>query len=181
MKRQLIGISGKKNTGKDTVGDYLWQQHGYFTMAFADPLKDLACMLFGWDRMQLEQREYKEGFDPALGMTRRVALQRLGTEAVRGQFGEMFWVNTWARAYEQVRGEPVVVTDVREEHEAKAIRELGGLIVHLKRNCVDSGDTHSTEAGIMVQSMDYVISNNGTLGQLYDAVDELIEFMEVRQ
>lgn len=181
MKRQLIGISGKKNTGKSTVGDFLWHQHGYFTMAFADPLKDVACALFGWDRMQLEQREYKEGFDASLGITRREALQRLGTEAIRGQFGDTFWVNAWLRAYEHVKGEPVVVTDVREEHEAKAIRELGGLIVHLKRNLADSGDTHRSEAGIMVQPFDYVLDNVGTLGQLYDNVDLLVAYMEVRK
>ena len=179
MMRRLIGIAGKKNTGKTTVGDHLWHRHGYFSMAFADHVKRVAAVLFDWDMLMLESREYKEAFDPNIGMTRREALQRLGTEAIQGEFGEMFWVNSWLKAYGYVKNEPVVVTDVRFEHEASAIRALGGVIVHLKR-AVDNTDAHGSEAGIAHQAEDYVIANTGTLEELFDQVGGLVALMEAR-
>ena len=77
----IIGISGKKNSGKDTVGiitqglnmsldldmiHYNATQgieyekgSGWEIKKFADKLKDIVCMLIGCTREQLEDREFK--------------------------------------------------------------------------------------------------------------------------
>ncbi len=84
MKTNLIGISGKISSGKDTVGSmlqYLTRRdlmpnfksyedfianphsevyHTYKIKKFADKLKDMACLLIGCTREQLEDREFKE-------------------------------------------------------------------------------------------------------------------------
>ena len=85
-KNNLIGISGKIGSGKDTVGkilqliasngdlgvyktdldflgggDYILEKcSNYQTKKFAGKLKDIACLLIGCDREQLEDREFKE-------------------------------------------------------------------------------------------------------------------------
>lgn len=77
----IIGISGKLNSGKDTVGEIVQiiSASPHFTdeaivrflgrpqlhplwenKKFADKLKDMACMLLGCTREQLEDREFKE-------------------------------------------------------------------------------------------------------------------------
>lgn len=77
----IIGISGKLNSGKDTVGEivqiisasphftdeavlrFIGRQHLnsiWEIKKFADKLKDIVCMLLGCTREQLEDREFKE-------------------------------------------------------------------------------------------------------------------------
>ena len=83
----LIGISGKIGSGKDTVGkilqylsagnelskttpdlvadwEYDWyagtKMGNYQIKKYADKLKDIVCMLIGCTREQLEDREFKE-------------------------------------------------------------------------------------------------------------------------
>jgi len=87
MGNNLIAISGKLNSGKDTVGkiiQYLTLDKEVFAMTnadivadleyngycasksdwkikkFADKLKDIVCILLGCTREQLEDREFKE-------------------------------------------------------------------------------------------------------------------------
>ena len=77
----IISVSGKINSGKDTVGEIVQiiSASPHFTdeaivrflgrpqlhplwenKKFADKLKDMACMLLGCSREQLEDREFKE-------------------------------------------------------------------------------------------------------------------------
>lgn len=85
--KNLIGISGRLGSGKDTVGqiiNYLvWKNkiengasgslnhtlsdflnntasNTYKVKKFADKLKDIVCMLIGCTRIQLEDRDFKE-------------------------------------------------------------------------------------------------------------------------
>lgn len=81
MKTNLIGISGKIGSGKDTVGKILqylsgnnpqnfifeewldtvhYVESNYQIKKFADKLKDIVCLLIGCTREQLEDREFKE-------------------------------------------------------------------------------------------------------------------------
>lgn len=84
MKNNLIGISGKLGSGKDTVARMIQELQilslGYGSeetlkrktdseinalsqweiKRFADTLKDITCMLIGCTREQLEDREFKE-------------------------------------------------------------------------------------------------------------------------
>jgi hypothetical protein len=80
MKTNLIGISGKIGSGKDTVGSILQylsseeysngnysyasflvdKDSSYQIKKFADKLKEIVCLLIGCTREQLEDREFKE-------------------------------------------------------------------------------------------------------------------------
>jgi len=52
-KEKIIGISGNLGSGKDTVADYIIQQHDYVRIALADPLKRLGSTVFGFTYQQL--------------------------------------------------------------------------------------------------------------------------------
>ncbi len=59
-KEILIGISGRKKSGKDTVGIQLSQDHNMYKYAFADMLKELCSVSFGVSAYDLYNLEYKE-------------------------------------------------------------------------------------------------------------------------
>lgn len=63
----ILGISGPVGSGKNTVADLLieqFEQDGIKArrISFASKLKDVCCLMFGWDRERLESDPlYKEG------------------------------------------------------------------------------------------------------------------------
>lgn len=71
----------------------------------------------------------------------------------------------------------VVVDDVRFENEAKAIRDLGGKLIKIKRSDQSSvvvADDHVSEQELDDSLFDHIINNDGTLEELEDKIDNLI-------
>ena len=64
----LIGIVGKKYSGKDTAADYLVANHNFTKMAFADPVKKVAKELFNFNDEQL-YGNLKEATDERWGIS----------------------------------------------------------------------------------------------------------------
>ncbi len=59
----IIGIAGKMNVGKDVVSGIIQditRDRMWHIKKFADPIKEMVCILLGCTREQLEDREYKE-------------------------------------------------------------------------------------------------------------------------
>jgi hypothetical protein len=56
----LICLSGWKNSGKDTVANYLIEEHNAVRVAFADPLKDMVAQEFDIPRSYLDDPKFKE-------------------------------------------------------------------------------------------------------------------------
>ena len=182
MGIKLIGIHGKARSGKDTFANFLVENHGFTKMAFADPIKWAVASAFGIPLGEVYSDEFKTTVHPTWGMTGRQILQLFGTEAMRDTFGIHFWVRRWMMDYGKLRTvSSVVVSDVREEHEAEVIRELGGLIVHLRRDNAGLGGVegnHSSEAGIKVEERDIVITNNDTLQRLEVETSNVVYFIQ---
>lgn len=165
----LIGITGRAGAGKDTMADELAEKHGFLKMPFAGPLKMAAKVLFGFSDQQMNDRELKECMNDYWGITHRSALQKLGTECMRGVFGQDFWLKRWMLSYSEWRDtDHIVVPDVRFENEANLIRNCGGSIVHIRRpnNTNAIPQTHASEAGIAINPNDIVIDNVGEVKQL---------------
>lgn len=53
MNLNVIGVSGYANSGKDTVADYLVQEHGFVKISLADPLKRFGYKVFQFNTNQL--------------------------------------------------------------------------------------------------------------------------------
>lgn len=56
----IIGVSGFKSSGKDTVANYLVEKYNFKRISFADPLKDMVAELFDVDRRDLDNPKKKE-------------------------------------------------------------------------------------------------------------------------
>lgn len=175
MQKQplLIGIAGQAGSGKNTIGDYLVQHHGFLQMAFADPIKECVNNLFGWDEDQANG-ELKEEVDPYWGFSPRKAYQLFGTEFGRA-LSENIWINILQRKRDALRPLRTVVTDVRFQNEANYIRR-NGVLLHVFRDNTKAVNNHVSETPINVTPWDSVISNNGTIDELYQSIETVLKF-----
>ena len=77
----LIGISGKAQSGKDTLGKYLCDEYRCLHYYFAKPLKEGAKVMFNLTDDQIANKEVP--IEP-WGISPRKIYQVLGTEVGRG-------------------------------------------------------------------------------------------------
>lgn len=172
----MIGVSGIARSGKDTIGGYLVAHYGYQQLSFAEPLRKFVCELTGIPRAELD--DVKERMVDWLGKSPRQMLQTLGTEWGRMLVNENVWVlvgmDEARRSYVRT-GKPAVFTDVRFENEADAIRQRGGRIIHVIRPDALAVSGHVSEAGVPRHERDILIVNDGSLADLYAAVDTAME------
>lgn len=175
MKNDLliVGISGKKGAGKDTVADLLCHGWGFEKMPFAKPLKDACEVLFEFNYEQLYGKD-KEKTDDFWKMTPRYVLQQVGTELFRNHFGGDFWIKAWERQvfkiYDAVSSPKktvkIVVPDVRFTEEAAHIQTLGGVLIRVERAGLPK-DEHVSETSLdLFKGWDHIIVNNDKLETL---------------
>lgn len=170
---RIVGVAGYLRTGKDSVAELL-QQYGYTRVSFADPLRKMALdidptiSLVGAPdgvlalypsehddhKPRVHDAIYYSELLGAVGYERakevpdfRRFLQRLGTEGVRGNFGQDAWVKLAEKEILRITAEVgrVVLPDVRFPNEAKAIKDLGGVIWKTIRPGYGGGE-HPSEA-----------------------------------
>jgi hypothetical protein len=116
-------------------------------------------------------------------VTPRWVLQHFGTEVMRQNMHDAIWVDSCMARYD---GKPTVIADTRFENEIKTIREMGGTILLVKRgqdpdwftdymegNIVPK-NVHSSEYAWAKSEYDHLITNDGTLEDLHQKIDDLI-------
>jgi hypothetical protein len=200
----IIGVAGLIGSGKGTVSEIISQQYGYQKMAFADTLKDAVSVLFSWPRELLEgdtdaSRRFREVPDPfwtrTIGVnetiTPRLILQRFGTECMRDVIHPDFWIHALDKKMISLELNSVVITDVRFPNEIEWIRSKGGKVIVVKRGAdpdwVDvlrvkgeayfrenHPNVHESEWSHVLQRMDYMIDNNGSLQDLKSSVEYMM-------
>lgn len=52
-EQRLIGLLGEAGSGKDTAGKIMVQEHGFYSLALADPIKIYCNWMFGWNPKRL--------------------------------------------------------------------------------------------------------------------------------
>jgi len=173
---QIVGLGYKIGSGKDTVADMLCRNHGFVKMCFADALKEVVSLVFGWPRHLLDDQSFKATEDPFWGYTPRTVLQRVGTDCFRNHISQDVWVKALARRISiygrtRVSGFPrVVVPDMRFPNEVEAIKAWRGLVVRIDRPVNEfTGVTPGSAAHVSEQALDdykdwdYILPNDGTL------------------
>ena len=170
----LIGIIGKKQSGKDTVANYLVQNYKFEQTAFADPLKRVCTELFALDDIYFHDDQLKEVVVEQWGMSPRQMLQRVGTDMVRRHLGDLFWVTHLQRRLDKLAPfTRVVISDVRFVSEAMFIKSRGGILVRVKRQSDenDNQDEHISEIEQEIIKEDISLFNFSTKQELYQQID----------
>ena len=184
MTRRILGIVGKKGSGKDTTGEYLIERYGYIRFAFGDKVKEVSRALFNFTDEQLSG-SLKDKVDNRYGVRPRDVFQKIGTEF--GQFDihklfpelnqkiapRSFWTLAFKDFCQQNPDKNIVITDVRFRHEFKIIKEMGGEFIKVERNGL-SLDSHISETELSNIKFERVLDNNYEKVDLYSQIDVLI-------
>ena len=178
----VIGICGKKFSGKSTVARLLSEATGYKVVSFADKLKDVCCVLSGCTRLDLEDYHFKENklvpeyleayCGDADKPTFRAFLQHFGSEVMRG-INDNIWIDSTLGN----ECDNVIVSDVRFPNEAKAVKARGGIVIKVVRPDVKAEDSHQSETLIDEIDADYTLWNATTLENLEANVDSLVRLL----
>jgi hypothetical protein len=79
----IICLIGQKRVGKDTVASMIKSLYPNFkTIALADPIKDIARIMFNFTEEQLYGNE-KEVLDPRWNITPRQVFEQFGTDIMQ--------------------------------------------------------------------------------------------------
>ncbi len=194
---KLIAITGFRSAGKDTVADFLVKNYGYTKLSFAGAVKDVASVVFDWDREMLEgstiesrlkREQVDEWWAKRLGiknLTPRWVLQNFGTELFRNHFHDQIWIAVLERKI--MKYDKVVVTDCRFPNEYDMIRKYKGMVISVQRgvnpvwfNDIKNDiiktppcDLHSSDWLWIKFNIDKVLYNNSTIDNLYEQIKSL--------
>lgn len=175
----LIGLAGRARSGKDSIASHLEKKHGFFSFAFADPIKRGAQELFGLTDTETWHELAKETTIPAWGLSPRRMFQLLGTEFGRELIHPDIWIMRAHMEIQDLLGKGyrrICVSDVRFKNEADMIRKLGGILWYIDRPDAEVVATHKSEDGAVLLrgSAERIIQNDGTLDALYKKIDALV-------
>lgn len=141
----IIGVVGLIGSGKGAVAEYLVNSKGYKKLSFADPVKDAAAGMFGWNRAMLqgdtpESRAWREEKDEFWSkvlerpFSPRIALQEIGTEVGRNYFHPDIWLKALEKKILDDAGHSnYVIDDCRFANEIELVKKMGGKIIAVMR------------------------------------------------
>ena len=172
---KVIGFVGKMQAGKTTASNYIMskQTGPAVKTSFANLLKEmiLKAGLCTTEELWGEKTDFS-----------RLMLQKIGTEIIRKQVNENFWVNkmveeisTWTNY--NPKGITIIIDDVRFLNEAEMVKWFHGKLIRISRplNRSSDKDRHASEVEQDKIVVDYEISNDGTLEELKQKVDKIIQ------
>jgi hypothetical protein len=130
----LIGLIGKKGSGKDTAAEAL-ETLGFQNVKFAGALKAMLRTLLAYQGVdeatigRMIDGDLKEVPTEYLaGKTPRFAMQTLGTEWGRTLIGPDFWLDA---AMKKAATGDTVITDCRFPNEVEAVNANGGTVIRI--------------------------------------------------
>lgn len=187
----LIGISGYKGSGKDTVTEimkkYLEFNGSFITYkyAFADPIKKGLSSAFDIPLHYFYDGMMKEQTVDHIGVSPRFLMDTFGTGYAQNTLGKDVWINQMKHRYQNTHGNfHFIVSDVRFKAEENAVRDLGGVIVKVHRPDIERDHSLESESEIDMIVGDYEvyndyveISNSGSISDLpvYYQIAELAD------
>lgn len=185
----IIGIIGRKGSGKDTMADRIIQISSPNTTikySLANPIKNACRDLFRLTDDQLYDETEKERPDHRWNhRSPRQLMQWLGTDVFREQFGTDFWlqharwaIDDLARVYRVI-----IIPDIRFTNEASFVRSFKNhLLIRIHRDSGD-GDPHTSETEmdtIPTDWVDTVIYNQSSLSKFYENIQNFVhEFYQL--
>lgn len=175
---RIIGLSGKRRSGKDSVCRILAESNTPLPVkraSFADALRDEVGTLltkppFNMDYQtviqEMQEDDTKEFY--------RNLLLWYGTEFRRRLYGENYWTEKVRTILEHRENNVLVFTDTRFLTEANIIREHGGLVVRVTRIGLDGPPSnHPSETELDYYNFDIVLIARN-LVELNDEVQKKI-------
>lgn len=163
---KVIGLVGKLQSGKTTTANIIKNMYpNVIKLSFGDLLKEMLV------KAELCKPEELWGDKTPHS---RMMLQKIGTEIIRKQVSETFWIDKMAEKIRNVRNENpnliIVIDDVRFKNEADLIKYFDGCLIRIKRPGLDT--TKDENKHLSETEQDEIIVDHEILN---DCVLELLE------
>ncbi len=170
----IIGLTGLARSGKDTVADYLVRKHGFKKIVFSDLLKEEAVKRgMPTDKMTLSYLGSLLREEKGNAVLAKMVVSRINPEED--------YVIVGFRSPEEVdyvRNEVMDFVLVRVDAEnALRFKRRSPADPQEKEKFFSRDDYDMATKGLakVLDMADYVIQNNGTLEELYQNVENLLE------
>lgn len=195
-----IAITGKANSGKNTLGKLLSEEfvrRGNLCepitkyIAFADPVKNIARLMFpNLPRKYLvgpskfRTKTIPGAFKNGIPLTVRQLLIDIGTEIGR-QYNDSVWLDAFDVAFKKAEKayKVVIVTDVRFRNEFDHLKKQGFFHIKLLRNSdstsISSHISETNQESIKNEEFDYILDNNGSLDDLKEKVKKIVDLIVI--
>lgn len=192
----LVGISGKRGTGKDLLGAILQNKYGFQRLSFAGDVKHVCQALLRLTPeqtdgdMKEQPTEYVKTYVskdntwvPGTYYTPREIMIMVGQFYKR--FDPLFWIRPVLKEAEE--HDRAVITDVRFKNEYSAIKEQGGCLVRLERAAILNPygapllDSSETELDNMGFDLCLPADKNRDMGDLEAFADTIIAHLKLEQ
>lgn len=173
---KVVGISGRKRSGKDHFADYLVEHFGFEKYPLAEPIKESAAEIFLFNDEQL-YGDKKEEEDPYWKVTPRKVLQEMGTNFFREEFDEEVWTTSLYHKLALELPRKVVIPDIRFPNEVKAVHRWNGKVVRIDAyERLDNSDDHRSETALDgFDNFDWIMDNNGSLEEFNENIERYAE------
>jgi dephospho-CoA kinase len=167
---RIIAFTGLMGSGKSTALEILESKlklKGIYPqrLKFAEPLYEMQEAIYRIAGLGLPVTKDRK------------LLQWLGTEWGRDK-DENLWTKRFLHNVDY-RASVTLNDDVRFNNEAEAIRKTAGVIVKIMgpQRCEIKGENHVSENGLRDHYVDYYINNDGSISDLSQQIDKLLEFI----
>jgi ABC-type transporter MlaC component len=180
----IISLTGKKQSGKSTIANYLVEKHNFIELSFAQYLKEACKILFNWDENDYST-DNKEKVDKLWGKSPREILQYMGTEILRDNMKNIIDTSikelnkTYSfhikRLYQDIKKYPdknIVISDVRFPDELDFCIKINSKIIKVERDTISNQySNHKSETSLENIKFDNIIKNNKSRKELYEKID----------
>lgn len=175
MSQIIFALLGKSTAGKTTVADYLHNYYGVGCIAFADPLKEAAEILFNGESFYSDKNKSLT----ATGVTKRKILCDIA-DMVKSVDEDAFIKLADKQARKMRDFSAIVFTDVRLKNEVKYLRSKKAVFIEIVRDSLEpTGFKHESEQLDTSKIHRIVINNNGSISDLYSEVDRaMLHYLE---
>ena len=178
----LLALTGRARSGKTTAAEWLESRYGATVLGFADPVREACRTLAGMSADEWERAPRDEKL-PRLGVSPRDLMERLGAALRTANPDAFLNVTNWrvleARRASWGAAEPdplIVIADVRTARELSWVRAQAASVVHLRNpRLAPPPEGNATEAEHDPLPGEWVIDNGGTLAQLRQQLDYVME------
>jgi dephospho-CoA kinase len=162
----IIGIIGKKHSGKDTLADYIVSKYKFKKKSFAYPLKKTCSYLFNIPFHYFENQELKEKMIEEWEMSPRQIMQKVGTDMFRHQIEDTFWIR---HLFHDINVQSnIVITDIRFLNEIIMVQKYNGILIYIERNNNICKDEHESENQDLIKYADFYLQNNSSINDFIE-------------